>query len=242
MKYQGSKSRIASDIIPIMLEAFSKNNCEIFIDCCVGGGNLLDKIPHSIERYGNDSNEYLIEMWKAVSNGWIPPKIITENDYYNIRDNKDDNKALTGYVGFALYYGGKWFGGWSRGKDNKGNDILLHRIKNIKSQREHFDLDLLEDVEIELRQAQETTNIYSDILTGTMDAYASVISNNMNTIMKQMTSISIILMIPTLIASLYGMNVPNDLQENKYGIWIVIAISMILSAFGVFLFKRKRWF
>jgi magnesium transporter len=68
---------------------------------------------------------------------------------------------------------------------------------------------LLEDVEIELRQAQEMTNIYSDILTGTMDAYASVISNNMNNIMKQMTSISIILMIPTVIASFYGMNVPN---------------------------------
>jgi magnesium transporter len=60
----------------------------------------------------------------------------------------------------------------------KGNDILLHRIKNIKSQRVNYDMDLLEDVEIELRQAQETTNIYSDILTGTMDAYASVISNN----------------------------------------------------------------
>ena len=124
----------------------------------------------------------------------------------------------------------------------KGNDILLHRIRNIKSQKEHFDLDLLEDVEIELRQAQETTNIYSDILTGTMDAYASVISNNMNTIMKQMTSISIILMIPTLIASLYGMNVPNNLENNSYGIWIVISVSVLLSAFGVFLFKRKRWF
>jgi magnesium transporter len=80
----------------------------------------------------------------------------------------------------------------------KGNDILLHRYKNIKSQRVNYDMDLLEDVEIELRQAQETTNIYSDILTGTMDAYASVISNNMNTIMKQMTSISIILMIPVI--------------------------------------------
>ncbi|WP_269683996.1 magnesium transporter CorA family protein [Flavobacterium lacustre] len=124
----------------------------------------------------------------------------------------------------------------------KGNDILLHRIRNIKSQKEHFDPELLEDVEIELRQAQETTNIYSDILTGTMDAYASVISNNMNNIMKQMTSISIILMIPTLIASLYGMNVPNDLEDNRYGIWIIILISVILSAFGVFLFKRKRWF
>ena len=122
----------------------------------------------------------------------------------------------------------------------KGNDILLHRIKNIKSQKEHFDPELLEDVEIELRQAQETTNIYSDILTGTMDAYASVISNNMNTIMKQMTSISIILMIPTLIASLYGMNVPNNLENNHYGIWIVILISFLLSLFGrVFVQKKK---
>lgn len=124
----------------------------------------------------------------------------------------------------------------------KGNDILLHRIRNIKSQKEHFDPELLEDVEIELRQAQETTNIYSDILTGTMDAYASVISNNMNIIMKQLTSISIILMIPTLIASLYGMNVPNNLENNRYGIWIVISVSFLLSLFGVFLFKRKRWF
>jgi len=101
---------------------------------------------------------------------------------------------------------------------------------------------LLEDVEIELRQAQEMTNIYSDILTGTMDAYASVISNNMNTIMKQMTSISIILMIPTVIASLYGMNVPNNLEDNNYGMPIIIFVSVILSTFGVFLFKRKRWF
>jgi magnesium transporter len=101
---------------------------------------------------------------------------------------------------------------------------------------------LLEDVEIELRQAQETTNIYSDILTGMMDAYASVISNNLNNVMKQMTSISIILMIPTLIASLYGMNVPNDLQNNPLGIWIILLISVVLSSFGVFLFKRRRWF
>jgi len=124
----------------------------------------------------------------------------------------------------------------------KGNDILSHRIKNIKSQRVNYDMDLLEDVEIELRQAQETTNIYSDILTGTMDAYASVISNNMNTIMKQMTSISIILMIPTVIASFYGMNVPNGLQNNSMGLLIIISISILFSVFGVFLFKRKRWF
>jgi len=124
----------------------------------------------------------------------------------------------------------------------KGNDVLFHRIKNLKAQKANYDLDLLEDVEIELSQAQDTANIYSNILTGMMDAYASVISNNMNNIMKQMTSISIILMIPTLIASLYGMNVPNGLEESKYGIWILLFVSIVLSVFGVLLFKRRRWF
>ncbi len=124
----------------------------------------------------------------------------------------------------------------------KGNDILIHRMKNLKDYRDTFDPELVEDVDIELRQALETTNIYSDILTGMMDAYASVISNNLNVIMKQLTSVSIILMIPTLIASLYGMNVPNSLQDNPFGFWIVVAISLTLATSGVLLFKKKRWF
>ncbi len=124
----------------------------------------------------------------------------------------------------------------------KGNDVLFRRIKNLKIHKDTFDPELLEDVEIELRQAEETTNIYSNILTGMMDAYASVISNNLNVIMKRLTSISIILMIPTLIASLYGMNVPNNLQENHNGFWIVLLISLTVSVFGVFLFKKKNMF
>jgi Mg2+ and Co2+ transporters len=124
----------------------------------------------------------------------------------------------------------------------KGNDILVHRVKNIKDYRDTFDPELVEDVEIELRQALETTNIYSDILSGMMDAYASVISNNLNIIMKQLTSISIILMIPTLVASLYGMNVPNVFQEYRYGFWVVLLISTIFSVSGVLLFKFKKWF
>lgn len=124
----------------------------------------------------------------------------------------------------------------------KGNDILFRRLKNLKEHRDNFNEDLLEDVEIELRQAEETTNIYSNILTGMMDAYASVISNNLNVIMKRLTSISIILMIPTLVASLYGMNVPNNLQDNHYGFIIVLLISLLISIFGVFLFKKKNLF
>lgn len=99
----------------------------------------------------------------------------------------------------------------------RGNDNLLVKLKNLRSQRKFFDEDLVEDVEIELRQALDSARIYSDILSGTMDAYASVISNNLNVIMKRMTSISLLLMIPTLIASLYGMNVPNSLSDKTYG-------------------------
>jgi magnesium transporter len=124
----------------------------------------------------------------------------------------------------------------------KGNDILFRRLKNLKEHRDAFNEELLEDVEIELRQAEETTNIYSNILTGMMDAYASVISNNLNVIMKRLTSISIILMIPTLVASLYGMNVPNNLENNHFGFYIVILISLLISVFGVFLFKKKNLF
>jgi magnesium transporter len=124
----------------------------------------------------------------------------------------------------------------------KGNDILLHKLRNLKPHRDFYDPELIEDVEIELKQAQETTNIYSDILSGMMDAYASVISNNLNVIMKQLTSVSIILMIPTLIASIYGMNVPNAFQDKPWGIYAIILISFGLAGFGVFMFKRKRWF
>ncbi len=124
----------------------------------------------------------------------------------------------------------------------KGNDVLFRRIKNLKLHKDSFDPELLEDVEIELRQAEETTNIYSNILTGMMDAYASVISNNLNVIMKRLTSISIILMIPTLVASLYGMNVPNNFENTPFGFWIVLSISAIISISGVFLFKKKNMF
>jgi magnesium transporter len=124
----------------------------------------------------------------------------------------------------------------------KGNDILVNRIKNFKEHKESYDPELTEDVDIELKQALETTNIYSDILSGMMDAYASVISNNISVIMKQLTSISIILMIPTLIASLYGMNVPNTFEKNPFGFWLILVISFSISLLAVVVFIKRRWF
>jgi magnesium transporter len=83
--------------------------------------------------------------------------------------------------------------------------------------------------------------IYSNILSGMMDAYASVISNNLNVIMKRLTSISLLLMIPTLIPSLYGMNVRNGLETNPYALLIIVFVSIVFSAAGIWVFKKKNW-
>ena len=84
--------------------------------------------------------------------------------------------------------------------------------------------------------------IYSDIQAGMMDAFASVISNNLNVVMKQLTSISIILMIPTLIASLYGMNVPNYFEHAKWAFPGILFFSILMSFTGVLAFRKREWF
>ena len=99
----------------------------------------------------------------------------------------------------------------------------------------------MDEGEIELRQAQDTARIYSDILSGTMDAFASVISNNLNVIMKRMTAISLLLMIPTLIASLYGMNVHNGLEDSRYGLFVIAVISIGFSVLSFWMFRKKNW-
>jgi len=125
----------------------------------------------------------------------------------------------------------------------RSNDILLAKLRNSKFIKSlDIDEDLIEDVIIENRQAIEMANIYSDIQSGMMDAFASVISNNLNVVMKQLALITIILMIPTFIASLYGMNVPNNLENNPWGFVVVLLISLGASAFGVLLFRKKNWF
>ena len=91
--------------------------------------------------------------------------------------------------------------------------------------------DLFDDVVIETRQAVEMCNIYRDILSGTMDAYASVISNNVNSVMKLLAVITILISIPTLVASLWGMNVSVPFANmGAAGFWIVIGIAVVVTA------------
>ena len=121
----------------------------------------------------------------------------------------------------------------------RGNENLLQKLK-FKLQVDELDADLIEDVSIEMTQARETTNIYSNILESTMDTYQSVINNNMNTTMRNLSSINIVLMFPTLIASFYGMNVVNGLETSRYGFVITSAISVVVTAISLWYLKRKR--
>ena len=121
----------------------------------------------------------------------------------------------------------------------RGNENLLQKLK-FKLQIDELDADLIEDVGIEMTQARETTNIYSDILESTMDTYSSIINNNMNTTMRTLTSLNIVLMAPTLISSIYGMNVINGLETSPYGFVICIAISVLVTGVSWWILRHKR--
>ncbi len=121
----------------------------------------------------------------------------------------------------------------------RGNENLLAKLK-FKLQVDELDADLIEDVNIEMSQARETTNIYSDILESTMDTYSSIINNNMNTVMRTLTSVSIILMFPTLISSIFGMNLVNGMETNRFGFLIAIVVSVLISGISWWIFRHKR--
>ena len=123
----------------------------------------------------------------------------------------------------------------------KSNEVVMEKTtrgKIIKLYEE--DEDVLEDAIIENKQAIEMAKIYSDILSGTMDTYASIISNNLNAVMKILTSVTFILAIPTLIASIWGMNVELPFQREPLGFLIITVFSIIMCIVATIWLKRKR--
>ncbi len=123
----------------------------------------------------------------------------------------------------------------------KGNATVLARVKMRLRLLPH-DRDLLEDVEIESQQALDTASIYDNILKRQQEAYSSVIGNNLNRIMKTLTVVTILLMIPTVIAGYYGMNVPNGMENHWLGFPLAIAISVVLMACVYFFIRHSKFF
>ena len=132
MQYMGSKNKISKYILPLILK---NRNDRVYIEPFVGGCNMIYKVGG--RRIGSDTNKYLIAMWKALQNGWIPPTEVTREFYYEIKANSDIySPELVGFVGFLCSFGGKWWGGFAfnNNGDNyaaRGSRVLTKQIKSL---------------------------------------------------------------------------------------------------------------
>ena len=131
------------------------------------------------------------------------------------------------------------------------NSLSSNELVKMKMKRTDFlDIknneilaDFFEDIIIDNSQALEMANVHTNILSGTMEAYASIVSNNLNQFIQRLTIITIILMVPTLVASFYGMNLKYlPLQDNEHAFWIVLVLSAIFVLFLIGFFRRKDLF
>ncbi len=124
----------------------------------------------------------------------------------------------------------------------KGNELVLEKLLRMDFVKDYpDDTELLEDVIIENKQAIEMSNIYRDILSGTMDAFASVISNNLNIVMKVLASVTIILTVPSIVFALWGANVPVPFEHSPFGFWVIIAIAAVATCLSVLLMIKRKW-
>ena len=108
MRHTGNKSRIAKFILPIILKDRKPN--QWFVEPFVGGANITDKVDGL--RIASDYNKYLIEFYKSIQDGWIPPERVTKEEYFCYKNNQDIDSKMTTWCGICLSYGGKWFGGF----------------------------------------------------------------------------------------------------------------------------------
>ena len=129
MKYQGSKNKIAKHILPIILK--DRTEGQYYVEPFMGGGNMIDKVDGL--RIGNDLNYHLIEMWRALQNGWVPPDIITEAEYKYLKAAQDiEDPALVAFAGFCCSHSGIWFTSYA--KCSKGRNYAAEGFRNLKKQ------------------------------------------------------------------------------------------------------------
>ncbi len=156
-----------------------------------------------------------------------------EKELYNSSKN-EDLKSLLNIQKSLIYFV----------TNIRSNELMMMKIQrsNFLRIKDEDKLDILNDIIIENSQAQQMSEMYSNILNGTMDTFASIISNNLNGVMKRLTSVTIVLMVPTLIASFYGMNVELPYEHHPYSFVIVFSMSIILSFAMTVYFVKRKWF
>jgi magnesium transporter len=122
----------------------------------------------------------------------------------------------------------------------RSNELLMMKLARTNFLNlDEDDKDFLDDLVIETSQALETANTYTNILSSTLDAFASIISNNQNEVLKRLTTLTIFLSVPVLIASIYGMNVPLPFQQSTHAFWIPVLICFLILGFALYNYVRR---
>lgn len=125
----------------------------------------------------------------------------------------------------------------------RSNELLLMKLERTNFLGLNEDeKEFLHDLIVDTSQALEMANVYTNILSSTMDAFASIISNNLNIVMKRLTSITIVLTFPALVASVYGMNVEIPFAHSAHAFYIPIVLSIVVSVIMSWYFMKKKWF
>jgi len=209
----------------------SKQNKVIdhFLNNTIKGFKIEDHSNFVLRIFDQANHVYLNDL-KALNN----QRNTYEKELYNSSRNKDLANLLNIQKSLVYFL-----------TSLRTNELMMMKIKRtdfLKINENEDETDFLEDIIVDCSQALEMSDVYTNILNGTMDAFASIISNNLNNIMKRLTAITIVLMVPTLVASFYGMNVNLPFEKSPFAFLIVILIALALSFLLVFVFSRRRWF
>ncbi|MCS7011320.1 MAG: magnesium transporter CorA family protein [Anaerolineales bacterium] len=235
--FQGYSSDVPYITIPIgiiikanFVVTVSKFNHEIFRTICNGKYRLL----RTAKRYRfvlyiflETASRYLVylrDINKMVD--FLEDKLKQSTRNREVLELLKYQKSLT-YFATAL----------------RSNEVMMERLQKSRLFNQYEeDQDLLEDVITENQQAIQMVNIATDLLAALMDAFASIISNNLNNIMKVLAAVTIIIGLPTIVASFYGMNVALPFQEHPLAFWFTVLISITFMATAAILFLKLDWF
>lgn len=213
----------------ITITAYENPVLQLFLDSKVKNFNPIDESAFVLQILEQNVYRFLICLKKLNLQ-----RNIIEQELYDSSRNRE-LKQLLSIEKSLVYFMNSLNANELLKMKMKRTDFLQIRDNEDKS-------DLFEDIIIDNSQALEMANVYTNILNGTMDAYGSIISNNLNFTIRRLTTITIILMVPTLIASFYGMNVPLPFEDQMWTPWVIIVISIVISLLLAWYFQSKRLF
>lgn len=219
---------LTSDHI-VTITGFENNLLDRFIDNRVKNFSTLDEKMFTLQIFEQNVYEFLSCLKKLNLK-----RNLIERELYNSSRNEELQQLLRIEKSLVYFL-----------NTLSSNELLKMKIKRtdfleIRGLEDHDDL--FEDVIIDNSQALEMANVHTNILSGTMEAYASIVSNNLNVFIQRLTIATIVLMVPTLVASFYGMNVPVPFAKNANSFYFIILTSIFLAVLMIWFFRRKKLF